>query len=58
MRSLRAEPMEAATDGAERSWYQLDLPLADLAPGEYVVEAVAGAGNTRARETLTFRVAS
>lgn len=44
-------PVAAASGDA-----QLDLPLAGLAPGEYILEIKAGAGDTDPKELVGFRV--
>jgi hypothetical protein len=36
--------------------YQIDLPLAGLAAGEYAVEILAASGGATVKETVTFRV--
>ena len=41
---------------ASGGWAQLDLPLASLAAGEYVVEITAGGEGGEAKELLGFRV--
>ena len=51
-------PMRALTvnQGPGASVYEIDLPLASLAAGSYVVDVRAKAGDHEAKETLSFRV--
>jgi len=37
-------------------WRSIDLPLAALASGDYQLSIVADSGDTRAEDTLNFRV--
>ena len=37
-------------------WRIIDLPLSALASGDYQLSLVAESGDTRAQDTLTFRV--
>jgi len=50
MHELHAEPAPAAGE------QQIDLPLAALPPGEYVVEIKAGDQDGDAKELVAFRV--
>jgi VWFA-related protein len=50
MRDLAVAPTSSA------DLYQIDLPLAGLAAGEYAVEIVATGSGAEARESVTFRV--
>ena len=46
-----------ATPGPAEGLVQFELPLAALAPGEYVIEIKAtGAGGGEAKELIGFRV--
>jgi len=38
--------------------FEIDLPLASVARGDYIIEIVAAAGDERARELVPMRVAS
>jgi VWFA-related protein len=53
MSDLPAQPF-----GSEGPRLQIDLPLAGLAPGEYIVEVTSTLGDGRARQFLGFRVVS
>ena len=41
-----------------RDGYEIDVPLASVARGDYIIEIVAAAGDQRARELVPVRVAS
>ena len=47
----------AAVEGAE-SGYEIDLPLASVARGDYLIEITAAAGDDRARDLVPVRVVS
>jgi VWFA-related protein len=53
---MRELPVE--TPPALNGWKQLGLPLASLAPGEYMIELSAKGEAGEARDRLTFRVAN
>jgi VWFA-related protein len=46
------------TGGPSPGGYEIDLPLASVARGDYIIEIVAAAGDDRARELVPMRVAS
>jgi hypothetical protein len=54
--SMAALPVQAVPSGNGQS--QIDLPLAGLPPGEYVVEIKSSAGSNQAKQLLGFRVVS
>lgn len=58
MRTLPVAPFGGVVPDASTMWYQLELPLATLAPGEYSIAMDTANGEVHARETLTFRVTS
>src|SRR5262249_927786 len=51
---MRELPVETQADGT----YQVDVPLAGLAPGEYSLELVAQGEGAESKDTLRFRVTS
>lgn len=58
MRTLTAQRLDSGDGGQAGAWYQVDLTLADLAPGEYTMDIVASQGEARTHESLAFRVTS
>ena len=48
-------PLQPPVEGQR---HQIDLPLASLAPGEYLVEISASADDSAAKELIAFRVVS
>ena len=49
-------PVTLTAAGAD--FYELSLPLANLAPGEYLVELTASIGSEPVRQLIAFRVTS
>jgi hypothetical protein len=51
-------PLTVAAQDAPEGGYEIDLPLASVARGDYLVEITAVAGDDRARELVPVRVVS
>ena len=53
LRDLHVEPPRSAG-----GWFQIDLPLAGFAPGEYSIEIGATSPAGEAKDLLAFRITS